>query len=193
MFADHLADPDELVDRLAPYPIVVAMRERTAFPARCSTGCPTWSCSSPPGTATPPSTSPPPAAGVTVCGTGGDLHRTSELTWALILACARYVPTEVANVRGGGWMTTVGSRPARPRRSGCAAWAGSGPWSPGSGQAFGMELIAWSQNLTAERCAEVGAGLVAKDELFRRSDVLTVHLVLSRRTRPRRARPSCGR
>ena len=120
--------------------------------------------------------------GVTVCGTGGDLHSTSELTWALILACARYVPTEVANVRNGGWMTTVGAD-LHGRTLGLCGLGRIGAMVAAVGRAFGMELIAWSQNLTAERCAEVGAELVAKDELFRRSDVLTVHLVLSERTR----------
>jgi phosphoglycerate dehydrogenase-like enzyme len=121
------------------------------------------------------------AAGVTVSGTGGSVWSTSELTWALILACARFVPTEVANVRGGGWMTTVG-KDLHGATLGLLGLGRIGGLVAKVGQAFGMETIAWSQNLTEERCASLGVAHVSKDELFQRSDILTVHLVLSPRT-----------
>lgn len=183
VFRDHLDDEDALVERLAPFPVVVAMRERTPFSARLlgrldqlrllvTTGpfnaaIDVAACE---------------ARGVTLCGTGGTVHSTAELTWALILACARSLPTEVANVRGGGWMTTVGADLHR-RVLGLLGLGRIGGQVAKVGAAFGMELVAWSQNLTAERCAELGAELVDKEELFRRADVLSVHLVLSERTR----------
>jgi phosphoglycerate dehydrogenase-like enzyme len=120
--------------------------------------------------------------GITVCGTSGELHSTAELTWALILACARHLPAEVANVRGGGWMTTVG-RDLHGRTLALCGLGNIGAMVATVGRAFGMDLVAWSQNLTAERCAEVGAELVGKEDLFRRADVLSIHLVLSERTR----------
>jgi phosphoglycerate dehydrogenase-like enzyme len=180
---DHMAGEAELVAALAGAPIVVAMRERTAFPRSVlerlgdlrllvTTGprnavIDTAACRD---------------LGVTVCGTGGALHSTAELTWALILACARQLPTEVANVRGGGWMTTVGAD-LHGRTLGLCGLGNIGALVATVGRAFGMEPIAWSQNLTAERCAEVGAELVTKEDLFRRSDVASIHLVLSERTR----------
>jgi phosphoglycerate dehydrogenase-like enzyme len=183
VFRRHLASPDELVTELQPYPIVVAMRERTAFPRPVLERLPNLKLLVTTGNRN--------AAidvvaarqqDVTVCGTGGDLHSTSELTWALILACARHLPTEVANVASGGWMTTVGAD-LGGRTLGLCGLGRIGAMVAAVGRAFGMELIAWSQNLRAERCAEVGARLVTKEELFRQADVVTIHLVLSERTR----------
>jgi phosphoglycerate dehydrogenase-like enzyme len=109
------------------------------------------------------------------------VHSTAELTWALILACARHLPAEIANVRAGGWMTSVGTD-LHGATLGLCGLGRIGAMVATVGRAFGMELIAWSQNLTAERCREHGAQLVTKDELFAASDFLTVHLVLSERT-----------
>jgi phosphoglycerate dehydrogenase-like enzyme len=100
----------------------------------------------------------------------------------LILACARHIPTEDRNVKTGGWMTTVGTD-LYGHTLGLLGAGRLGGAVARVGAAFGMDVIAWSQNLTAERAAEVGATLVERDELFRRSDVLSVHLVLSERTR----------
>jgi len=179
---EHLADEDALVAALAGAPIVVAMRERTAFPRSLLERLE--------GLRLLVTTGPRNAAidmtacrdvGVTVCGTGGAVQSTAELTWALILACARHLPTEVANVRGGGWMTTVGAD-LHGHTLGLCGLGNIGAMVGTVGRAFGMDLVAWSQNLTAERCAEVGAELVSKEHLFRRADVLSIHLVLSERT-----------
>jgi phosphoglycerate dehydrogenase-like enzyme len=182
-FRDHLHDPDELVARLEPFEVVVAMRERTAFPRSVVERLPNLELL----VTTGPFNAVIDVAacndhGVVVCGTGGALHNTSELTWALILACARHIPTENANVHEGRWMTTVGAD-LLGRRLGLLGLGRLGGLVGAVGKAFGMELVAWSQNLTEERAAEVGARLVTKDELFRTADVLSVHLVLSDRTR----------
>ena len=182
VFDRHIADPDELVAALAPFEIVVAMRERTAFPRSVLERLN--------GLELLVTTGPRNAVidagdcadlGITYCGTGGSVHSTAELTWALILACARHIPTEIANVRDGGWMTTVGAD-LHGATLGMCGLGRIGAMVAQVGQAFGMELIAWSQNLTPERCDQIGAQLVTREELFARSDFLTVHLVLSPRT-----------
>jgi phosphoglycerate dehydrogenase-like enzyme len=183
VFDHHIADPDALVAALEGFEIVVAMRERTAFPRSVLERLEALELLV--------TTGPRNAViseqdcadlGITYCGTGGQVHSTAELTWALILACARHVPTEVANVRRGGWMTTVGTD-LHGATLGLCGLGRIGGMVAEVGQAFGMELIAWSQNLTPQRCQEVGAELVTKDDLLARSDFLTVHLVLSERTK----------
>lgn len=182
-FADHLDDADALVGRLHDFPVVVAMRERTAFPRSVLERLPNLRLLV--------TTGPRNAAidasacadlGITLCGTGGTANATPELTWALILACARHLPTEVANVRSGGWMTTVGTD-LEGATLGLMGLGRIGGRVARVGVAFGMRVIAWSQNLTPERCAEVGAAYVTKAELVSRSDFLSIHLVLSDRTR----------
>jgi phosphoglycerate dehydrogenase-like enzyme len=117
-----------------------------------------------------------------VCGTGGVLPPTAELTWALILAVVRHLPAEDASIRSGGWQHTVGGDLAGSTL-GVVGLGRLGGAVARIGQAFGMEVLAWSQNLTDERAAEVGVTRVGRTELFRQSDVVTIHLVLSDRTR----------
>jgi phosphoglycerate dehydrogenase-like enzyme len=119
---------------------------------------------------------------VVVSGTGGVLTPTSELTWGLILALLRHIPAEDAALRAGRWQSTVGTGVAG-KTLGLLGAGRLGKLVSQAAKAFRMDVIAWSQNLTAERAAEVGASLVTKEELFARSDVVTVHLVLSDRTR----------
>jgi phosphoglycerate dehydrogenase-like enzyme len=181
-FTDHLAREDALVERLAPFPIVVAMRERTPFPRSLLERLPALELLV--------TTGPFNAAidiaaaderGVVVCGTGGVGHNTPELTWALILACARHIPAEDRNVKTGGWMTTVGTD-LHGRTLGLLGLGRLGGAVAHVGAAFGMDVIAWSQNLTDERSSEMGARRVERDDLFRFADVLSIHLVLSDRT-----------
>ncbi len=107
---------------------------------------------------------------------------TIELTWALILASARNLIAENASLRNGGWQRSVGDDLAE-QTLGVLGLGNLGSAVARIGQAFGMHVIAWSQNLTADRAAQVGVELVTKDELFQRSDIVTIHLVLSGRTR----------
>ncbi len=122
------------------------------------------------------------AHGVTLCGTEVPSTPTAELTWGLVLALARRIPVEDAGMRAGGWQTTVGVD-LSGKTLGILGLGRLGSIVARYGAAFDMRLVAWSANLTAERAAECGAELVTKDELFSGSDVVTVHLVLSRRTR----------
>jgi phosphoglycerate dehydrogenase-like enzyme len=122
------------------------------------------------------------AAGVTVCGTSGNVTSTAELTWGLIFAVLRHIPAEDARVRVGGWQHTIGTGLAG-RTLGLVGLGHIGTLVAGAGRAFGMEVVAWSQNLTAERAATAGARAVSKTELFSTSDVVSVHYVLSGRSR----------
>jgi phosphoglycerate dehydrogenase-like enzyme len=120
--------------------------------------------------------------GVEVMHTSYSSTPTIELTWALILASARYLVAENASLRAGGWQRFVGDDLAG-RTLGVLGLGNIGGAVARIGKAFGMEVIAWSQNLTADRAAEAGAVLVTKEELFRQADIVTIHLVLSGRTR----------
>jgi phosphoglycerate dehydrogenase-like enzyme len=182
-FADHLFDEDALAARLAPFEVVVAMRERTPFPASLIDRLPALECIITTGPFNAVIDIDHAAAkGITVCGTGGALFNTAELTWALILACARHVPTEDRIIKAGGWMTTVGTDLYGATLGLCGAGRLGGIVA-GVAKAFGMKVIAWSQNLTDERAAEIGAVRVDKDTLFREADIVSIHLVLSDRTR----------
>jgi phosphoglycerate dehydrogenase-like enzyme len=120
--------------------------------------------------------------GVQVVHTGYTSAPTIELTWALILGSARNLVAENASLRSGGWQRFIGDDMAG-RTLGVLGLGNVGGPVAQIGNAFGMNVIAWSQNLTAERAAEVGAELVSKEELFRRADVVSVHVGLSDRTR----------
>jgi phosphoglycerate dehydrogenase-like enzyme len=120
--------------------------------------------------------------GIAVCGTGGGTAATPELTIGLMLAVARSIPLEDANMRAGRWQTTVGME-LRGKTLGLLGLGKLGGEVAKVGAALGMTLIAWSQNLTEARAAEIGTRRVEKDELFQQADVLSVHLVLSDRTR----------
>jgi len=107
---------------------------------------------------------------------------TCELTWGLILSVARHIPFEANKMRQGGWQNTAGFTLAG-RTLGLLGLGRQGRYMVPVAKAFGMDVIAWSQNLTAENAAQYGVKRVEKDELFRSSDVLTVHLVLGERSR----------
>lgn len=183
VFNEHIADADELVRALAGFEVVVAMRERTRFPAELLRRLPDLRLLV---TTGPRNAAIDMAAarecGIVVSATGYLPHPTVELTWALILAAARGLPTQDRSVRAGGWQTGVGFG-LRGRTLGLLGLGRLGSAVARVGQSFGMETIAWSQNLTAERAGEYGVTAVGKEELLRRADVLSVHLVLSRRTR----------
>jgi phosphoglycerate dehydrogenase-like enzyme len=120
--------------------------------------------------------------GVLVCGTGGLPYPTAELAWGLVLALARRIPREDRATREGRWQETVGLG-LNGKTLGVLGLGTLGSRVARFGRAFEMDVLAWSQNLTAERAAEIGAVRVDRDELLARSDVVTIHLVLSERTR----------
>jgi phosphoglycerate dehydrogenase-like enzyme len=182
VFNDHVFDPDELVARLAPFDVIFVMRERTPLPRSIIERLPRLKMIASTG---PFNASIDMAAaeehGIHVGTTGGTVASTVELTWALILAGARNLVAESVSIRDGGWQTSVG-RELSGRVLGVLGLGRIGARVARIGEAFGMEVIAWSQNLTPEAAAEAGATHVAKEELFARSDVLTIHMKLSERS-----------
>ncbi|MFI4986186.1 MAG: D-2-hydroxyacid dehydrogenase family protein [Alphaproteobacteria bacterium] len=182
-FRDTLAELDKLAARLAGFEIIVAMRERTAFPQALLERLPKLKLLITTGKRNASIDIKAAAArGITVCGTDMLPYPTAELTWGLIIALARNIPREVAGMRAGGWQTTVGMG-LKGKTLGLLGLGNLGSQVARVGIAFGMAAIAWSQNLTVERAQAVGATLVSKEELFRRADVVSVHLVLSGRSR----------
>jgi D-3-phosphoglycerate dehydrogenase len=122
--------------------------------------------------------------GITVCFTGfnaDSAHATPELAWGLILAAARNIPSEDLGMRKGRWQTTVGTT-LHGKTLGLFGLGRIGRRMAEIGRAFGMPVIAWSQNLTDAAAAAAGAKRVDRDTLFRESDVLSIHVVLSERT-----------
>jgi phosphoglycerate dehydrogenase-like enzyme len=183
VFEDHLADEGQVAAHLAPFEVVVAMRERTPFPRALLARLPRLRLLVTTGMRNASIDLPAAAEqGVVVCGTGGGGPATAELTWGLILALARHIPQEDAATRAGRWQTSVGEG-LQGKVLGVLGLGNLGSRVATIGRAFGMEVLAWSQHLTAERAAAVGATLVDKEDLLRRADVVTIHLVLSDRTR----------
>jgi phosphoglycerate dehydrogenase-like enzyme len=109
-------------------------------------------------------------------------YPTAELTWGLILALARAIPHQEAELHRGRWQTRYGYG-LRGKVLGVVGLGRLGAQVATIGKAFGMDVIAWSHNLTAERAAEAGARLVSKTELFECADVVTIHYVLGQRSR----------
>jgi phosphoglycerate dehydrogenase-like enzyme len=182
-FDDHLADPDAIVERLRPFDIVCVMRERTPMTRGIIERLPKLRLIA--STAIRNASIDLKAAeerGVLVVHTNYTSAPTIELTWALILGSARNLVAENESLRGGRWQQSVGDDMAG-RTLGVLGLGNIGGAVAQIGNAFGMKVIAWSQNLTAERAAEVGATRVSKEDLFRESDIVSVHLVLSGRTR----------
>jgi phosphoglycerate dehydrogenase-like enzyme len=182
-FRDHLADEAALANRLQPFEVVVAMRERTPFPRSLLDRLPNLKLLVTTGMRN--ASFDMQAAkdrGVSVCGTGGLPTPTAELTWGLIIGCVRHIAAEDRATRAGHWQTTIGPT-LHGATLGCLGLGNLGSQVARVGLAFGMNVIAWSQNLTAERAQQVGAKLVSKDELLSQSDVVSIHLVLSDRTR----------
>jgi phosphoglycerate dehydrogenase-like enzyme len=181
-FSDHLTDEDELAARLEPFDVVVAMRERTPFRRALLNRLPNLRLLVTTGARNASiDVTAARELDITVCGTGAHPSGPVELTWALILAAARHLPREDANVRAGGWQRTVGTDLAGATL-GVIGLGRLGEKVARIGGAFGMDVVAWSENLTVERAADVGVRRVTKDELLTTADVVTIHQQLSGRT-----------
>jgi phosphoglycerate dehydrogenase-like enzyme len=181
-FHGHIADTADLVAELRPFEVVVAMRERTPFTAERIRLLPSLRLLVTTGMANATiDVAAANQAGVTVCGTRGSGAATPELTWALILALVRHVPEEDRRIRTGGWQQTIGFG-LHGRILGVVGLGNIGRRVASVGQAFGMEVLAWSQHLSAAAAAQAGVTAVGKDELFATSDVITVHYKLSERS-----------
>ena len=182
-FHDTLANEDAVFERLRDFEIVVAMRERTRFPRSLlerlsklqlliTTGMRNASID----------VKAAIERGIVVSGTGMLPYPTMELCWGLILALARNIVREDAGIRKGDWQTTLGTG-LSGKVLGVVGLGNLGSQVARIGKAFHMDVIAWSPNLTTERASALGVHRVEKDELFRRADFVTIHLVLAPRTR----------
>ena len=182
VFNDHLTDSDAVVERLLPFDAVCVMRERTPLPRTVIERLPRLKLIA--STALRNASIDTVAAaehGIAVVHTGYTSSPTVELTWALILASARHITTENASLRAGGWQRSIGDDMAN-KTLGIIGLGNVGTQVAKVGLAFGMNVIAWSQNLTADAAATAGARLVSKEELLREADVVTIHVILSSRT-----------
>jgi phosphoglycerate dehydrogenase-like enzyme len=186
VFREYLPDGPQRAAALKPFDVIVIMRERTPFPAELINALPSLrllvttglrnnsidmeACK---------------ARGIVVCGAPGAadaVNATAELSWALILGLFKNLCTEDANMRRGQWQTGM-PLPLKGKRLGVVGLGKLGSSVAAVGRAFGMDVVAWSPNLTPERAQEGGARCVDKRELFATSDVISVHLILSARTR----------
>jgi phosphoglycerate dehydrogenase-like enzyme len=182
VFNDHLSKVDEIVERLLPFDVVCVMRERTPLPRAVIERLPRLKLIASTGSRNAAiDVDAASERGIVVANTGYDGRSTVEMTWALILASARQISTETANLRAGGWQRTVGDG-LRGKTLGVVGLGNIGSEVARIGLAFGMDVIAWSQNLTADKAQACGARLVSKENLFRTADIVTTHLVLSQRT-----------
>ncbi|WP_030737538.1 D-2-hydroxyacid dehydrogenase family protein [Streptomyces griseus] len=184
-FTEHLASVDEAAAALAGYDIVVTLRERVPFPAELLARLPRLRLLVASGMRN--SAIDFDAArrhGVVVCGTASSATPPVELTWALLLGLARGIVPENEALRAGGrWQSTLGAD-LHGRTLGLLGLGKIGGRVARIGLAFGMDVLAWSQNLTKERTDEVGVRLAAsRDELLAASDFVSVHLALGDRTR----------
>ncbi|HEY4331997.1 MAG TPA: D-2-hydroxyacid dehydrogenase family protein [Ilumatobacteraceae bacterium] len=180
---EHIDDEATLAAALNGAEVVVAMRERTKFPASLFDRLPDLRLLVTTGLGNAVIDLRAAAThGVIVCGTTGIITPTSELTWGLIHALARDIVIDDTSVRAGGWQTRVGVG-LHGKRLGLIGLGNLGGLVAKVGLAFGMDVVAWSQNLTAERCEKAGVQLVGKDELLSTSDVISIHLVLGDRNR----------
>ena len=181
-FHDHVNDEDALAERLEPFHIVCIMRERTPFPrtllARLSSlehlvtsGMRNASID----------LDAARSLGIAVTGTPILPYPAAEHTWALILALAKRIPADDSAMRAGGWGTAL-NHGLNGKTLGVVGLGKLGSQVARVGQAFGMRVVAWSPNLTPERCAELGVERLSKEALFASADVVTVHLQLSPRS-----------
>ncbi|MBE87813.1 MAG: hydroxyacid dehydrogenase [Rhodospirillaceae bacterium] len=184
VFCDILKDTNSIIQRLQPYDIVIGGREETLFDREIIEALPNLKFAVTHGRRNPSyDLDAFRERGIPVCGTrSGFEMATVELTWALILSLAKNIPAEFAAVQKGEWGITLPVG-LTGKTLGILGLGQLGAGAAQVGHALDMNVIAWSQNLTQERCDETGVTLVSQEKLFEESDFLTVHLVLSNRTR----------
>ncbi|MCE4053001.1 D-2-hydroxyacid dehydrogenase family protein [Pseudomonas sp. Au-Pse12] len=180
---DYPADPATLAQRLQPFQVICVMRERTLFDESLLRSLPRLKLLLTGGMRNAAiDLKAASALGIQVCGTDSYKHAAPELTWALLMALSRNLLAEANALRAGGWQQGLGGD-LHGKTLGILGLGSIGQRVAQFGQVFGMRVIAWSENLTAERAAAAGVVHVGKRELFEQADVLSVHLVLSDRSR----------
>ena len=183
VFDKPFASQDEAAEKLAKFEIIVGMRERTPFPSNLlkqlpnlklliTTGMRNRSFDMEAAT----------EQGITICGTDSAGQPTAELTWAILLGLACQIPAHDRGMKSGQWQTKLNGN-VGGKTLGVVGLGKLGSAVARVGLAFGMKVIAWSQNLTDERAAEVGAIRVEKKTLLSQSDYISIHLILSDRSR----------
>lgn len=181
-FTEVIGGEDALAEALAPFQVVMALRERSLFSRALLGRLPELRLLATAGMRNAAiDMEAATELGIIVSGTTGRVGSTMELSWALILAAARHLPAECANMREGAWQQTVGLDLAG-KTLGLLGLGNIGSQMVPVAKAFGMRTIAWSQNLTAEAAAKAGAERVEKDELLRTADLVSIHLKLSERS-----------
>ncbi|HEX3937056.1 MAG TPA: D-2-hydroxyacid dehydrogenase family protein [Xanthobacteraceae bacterium] len=184
VFNEHLGGPDQVIKALQGFQIIVAMRERTGFPKAVIDALPNLKLLITTGMRNASiDTEAAKARGITVCGTGSFGSPTSGIAIGLMLELTRHIGYENARLHSGDkWQVTIGAD-LEGMTLGVLGLGKLGTRTAAIAKAFGMKVIAWSQNLTPEKCQEAGVGYVEKDELFRQSDFISIHVVLSARSR----------
>jgi len=184
VFNEHLGGADKVVAALKGFQIVVAMRERTGFPRDVIDALPDLKLLITTGMRNASiDTEAAKARGVTVCGTSSFGSPTSGIAIGLMLELTRHIGYENARLHAGAkWQITIGPD-LEGMTLGVLGLGKLGSHTAGIAKAFGMKVIAWSQNLTPEKAAAAGVGYVSKDDLFRQSDFISIHVVLSGRSR----------
>ncbi|MFJ5237625.1 D-2-hydroxyacid dehydrogenase family protein [Pseudomonas neuropathica] len=180
---DYPADNATLAERLGRYQVICVMRERTRFDEDLLKRLPHLKLLVTGGMRNAALDMQAAARlGIKVCGTDSYKHAAPELTWALIMAATRNLVNEANALRAGHWQQGLGGD-LHGKTLGVLGLGSIGQRVAQFGQVFGMRVIAWSENLTAERAEQAGVKYVSKQELFEQADVLSVHLVLSERSR----------
>ena len=186
-FAETIADQGELVRRVQPYDVIVAMRERTRFPAQVIDTLPNLRLLVSTGARNPSIDAEACARHkIALCsahGAASGQSSTAEVAWSLVLALVKRIPQADKAMRAGGWQETVITESLAGKTLGVLGLGRLGKHVARYGQAFGMNVIAWSPHLTDERAAEVSVRRVSKQALFAESDVVSLHLVSNATTR----------
>ena len=183
VFTDHISDEATLVQRLLPFQILCVMRERTPLPRHILEQLPNLKLIVSTGqrNASIDRTAAE-ELGITITPTGYHTSGAPELTWALLMAIARHIPAENVSTRAGGWQRSVGTD-LKGKTIGIVGLGNIGSKIAAYAHAFDMRVIAWSENLTSGHAQQQGAILVTKEALFREADFVSIHLVLSHRSR----------
>ncbi|MCX2546434.1 D-2-hydroxyacid dehydrogenase family protein [Pseudomonas sp. COW5] len=180
---EYPADNTTLAERLGRFEVICVMRERTRFDEDLLKRLPNLKLLVTGGMRNAALDMPAAARlGIKVCGTDSYKHAAPELTWALIMAATRNLVNEANALRAGQWQQGLGGD-LHGKTLGILGLGSIGQRVAQFGQVFGMRVIAWSENLTAERAEQAGVTYVSKQQLFEQADVLSVHLVLSDRSR----------
>ncbi len=186
-FHEPFSSVEDAAAKLAPFDMLCLLRERTAFPKALIDKLPNLKFMVLTGArASSLDDKAATARGIPISNTpgGGSNAPTAELCWALLMSCARDLAKAERLMRTGGWHDGLKQMIVlEGKRLGVLGLGKLGSRVAGYARAFGMDVVAWSQNLTAEKAAQGGATLVSKDELLRTSDFVSIHLVLSDRTR----------